>query len=227
MTPSRKTSRPLVKICGLNTLTVVDAAVDAGADMIGFMFYPRSRRAVTPDLAQALGEEVRGVTRVAIVVDATDAEIDAITATGVIDMIQVHGKEDPARVSELKTRTGLPVMKALRVATREDIQEAAAFVGVADHLLFDAKAPKDMKGALPGGNGLTFDWTLLDGLKIDMPWMLSGGLTADNVAEAIRLTGAPGVDTSSGVEDKPGVKSPERIRAFVAAAKQTHLETAK
>ncbi len=227
MTLSRKTSQPLVKICGLNTLTVVDAAVEAGADMIGFMFYPRSRRAVTPDLAQALGEEVTGVTRVAIVVDASDAEIDAITATGVIDMIQVHGKEDPARVAALKARTGLPVMKALRVATREDIREADAFVGVADHLLFDAKAPKDMKGALPGGNGLTFDWTLLEGLKIAMPWMLSGGLTADNVAEAIRLTGAPGVDTSSGVEDKPGVKSPERIRAFLAAAKHPHLETAK
>ena len=227
MTRFRKTSEPLVKICGLNTLTVVDAAVNAGADMIGFMFYPRSRRAVTPDLAQALGEEVGGVIRVAIVVDATDAEIDAITATGVIDMIQVHGKEGPARVAELKARTGLPVMKALRVATRDDIREADAFMDVADHLLFDAKAPKDMKGALPGGNGLTFDWSLLEGLKIDMPWMLSGGLTADNVAEAIRLTGAPGVDTSSGVEDKPGVKSPDRIRAFLAAAKHPHLETAE
>ncbi|WPZ36686.1 phosphoribosylanthranilate isomerase [Thalassobaculum sp. OXR-137] len=227
MTRPPKKTAPLVKICGLNTLTVVDAAVDAGADMIGFMFYPRSRRAVTPDLAQALGEDVTGVTRVAIVVDATDAEIDAITATGVIDMLQVHGREDPARVAELKARTGLPVMKALRIATREDMLEADAFVDVADHLLFDAKAPKDMKGALPGGNGLTFDWSLLDGLRFDIPWMLSGGLTADNVAEAIRLTGAPGVDTSSGVEDKPGVKSPERIRAFLAAAKQSHLETAQ
>ena len=227
MISPRKTTAPLVKICGLNTLSVVDAAVESGADMIGFMFYPRSRRAVTPDLAQALGEEVHGVTRVAIVVDATDAEIDAITATGVIDMLQVHGREGPARVAEIKARTGLPVMKALRVATAEDVRKADAFKGVADYLLFDAKAPKDMKGALPGGNGLTFDWTLLDDVTIDMPWMLSGGLTADNVAEAIRLTGAPGVDTSSGVEDKPGVKSPERIRAFLAAAKQSHLETAK
>jgi phosphoribosylanthranilate isomerase len=226
VTASHKTTEPLVKICGLNTLTVVDAAVGAGADMIGFVFYERSRRAVTPDLAQALGREAPGVIRVALVVDATDAEIDTITATGVIDMLQVHGDEGPDRVSELKKRTGLPVMKALRVATREDVRRAEDYVGVADHLLFDAKTPKGMKGALPGGNGLTFDWTLLDGLKIDMPWMLSGGLNAENVAEAIRLTGAPGVDTSSGVEDRPGVKNPDRIRAFLAAAKQTHLEIA-
>lgn len=227
MTVSNSKTGPLVKICGLNTLTVVDAAVAAGADMIGFMFYERSRRAVTPDLAQALGEEVTGVTRVAIVVDATDAEIDAITATGVIDMLQLHGHEGPERVAELKKRTGLAVMKALRVATREDVTQVDGFVGVADHILFDAKTPKEMKHSLPGGNGLTFDWTLLDGLKIDTPWMLSGGLTADNVAEAIRLTGAPGVDTSSGVEDKPGVKNPARIRAFVEAAKHPHLETAQ
>ncbi|MFX4223809.1 MAG: phosphoribosylanthranilate isomerase [Thalassobaculum sp.] len=226
MTRSRNTTQPLVKICGLNTLTVVDAAVGAGADMIGFVFYERSRRAVTPDLAQALGREAPGVIRVALVVDATDAEIDTITATGVIDMLQVHGDEGPDRVSELKKRTGLPVMKALRVATREDVSRAEDYVGVADHLLFDAKAPKGMKGALPGGNGLTFDWTLLDGLDLGMPWMLSGGLNAENVAEAIRLTGAPGVDTSSGVEDRPGVENPDRIRAFLAAAKQTHLETA-
>lgn len=226
MTRSRNTTQPLVKICGLNTLTVVDAAVGAGADMIGFVFYERSRRAVTPDLAQALGREAPGVIRVALVVDATDAEIDTITATGVIDMLQVHGDEGPDRVSELKKRTGLPVMKALRVASREDVRRAQGYVGVADHLLFDAKTPKGMKGALPGGNGLTFDWTLLDGLDLGMPWMLSGGLNAENVAEAIRLTGAPGVDTSSGVEDRPGVKNPDRIRAFLAAAKQTHLETA-
>ncbi|MEQ8585504.1 MAG: phosphoribosylanthranilate isomerase [Thalassobaculaceae bacterium] len=224
MTRSAPETGPLVKICGLNTLTVVDAAVEAGADMIGFVFYPRSRRAVTPELAQALGEKVTGTIRVALVVDADNAEIDAILASGVIDMLQVHGNEDPARVTDLKARTGLPVMKALRVATRDDVKQAQAFVGVADHLLFDAKAPKDMKEALPGGNGLTFDWTLLDGLDLDMPWMLSGGLSVDNVAEAIRLTGAPGVDASSGVEDRPGVKNPDRIRAFVAAAKQTHLE---
>ncbi|MDF1794415.1 MAG: phosphoribosylanthranilate isomerase [Thalassobaculaceae bacterium] len=227
MTAPHPGNAPLVKICGLNTLTVVDAAVRAGADMIGFMFYPRSRRAVSPDLAEALGAGVTGVTRVAIVVDATDAEIDAITATGVIDMLQVHGHEGPARVAELKKRTGLPVMKALRVSTRDDVDEAAAFGTVADWILFDAKAPKDMKGALPGGNGLSFDWTLLEGLDIATPWMLSGGLTAENVADAIRLTGACAVDTSSGVEDKPGEKNPERIRAFVAAAKTAHLETAK
>jgi len=216
---------PIVKICGLNTLTVVDAAVAAGADMIGFMFYPRSRRAVSPELARALGEEVEGTTRVAIVVDATDEEIDAITATGVIDMLQVHGGECPARVAELKARTGLPVMKALRVSERADVREALAFDGVADWILFDAKAPKDMKGALPGGNGLSFDWTLLEGLEVATPWMLSGGLTADNVADAIRLTGARAVDTSSGVEDKPGQKNPERIRAFLRAAKSAQLET--
>lgn len=217
----------IVKICGLNTLTVVDAAIEAGAEMIGFMFYPRSRRAVTPELATALGAQADMVTRVAILVDATDAEVDAVTATGVIDMLQLHGAESPARVAALKARTGLPVMRALRIADPEDVRAVHEFDGVADHILFDAKPPKDMKGALPGGNGLTFDWTLLSGLKIGTPWMLSGGLNQDNVAEAIRLTGAPGVDTSSGVEDKPGVKDPEKIRAFVNAAKQMDLETAK
>ncbi|MCR9071409.1 MAG: phosphoribosylanthranilate isomerase [Alphaproteobacteria bacterium] len=224
MTRFRKTKEPLVKICGLNTLTVVEAAVDAGADMIGFVFYERSRRTVTPDLAEALGKDVTGVTRVALVVDATDAEIDEITGTGVIDMLQVHGKEGPDRVLELKKRTGLPVMKALKVATPADVKQAYAYVGIADHLLFDAKTPKGMKGALPGGNGISFDWNLLDGLNIDMPWMLSGGLNAENVADAIRTTGAPGVDASSGVEDKPGVKNPDRIRAFLHAAKHALLE---
>jgi phosphoribosylanthranilate isomerase len=225
---SAKSPRPpLVKICGLNTPTVVDATVAAGADMIGFMFYPRSRRAVTPELAQALGAGITGVTRVAVMVDPTDPEVEEVVATGVIDMLQVHGSESPERVATLKRRTGLPVMKALRVATAEDVRTAAEFDGVADHLLFDAKAPKGMKDALPGGNGLSFDWHLLDGLSLGVPWMLSGGLNAENVGAAVRLTGAPGVDASSGVEDRPGVKNPAKIRAFVAAAKTPQMETAE
>lgn len=218
---------PLVKICGLNTLTVVDAAVEAGADMIGFVFYERSRRHVTPVLARALGIEAPSVTRVALLVDASNAEVDTVTDTGVIDMLQLHGKETPARVAELKQRTGLPVMKAVRVAVSADVAAAKRFDGVADRILFDAKAPKGMKGALPGGNGLSFDWHLLDGLEIGTPWMLSGGLNPDNVATAIRLTGAPGVDASSGVEDEPGVKNPAKIRAFLKAAKSAHLEPVK
>lgn len=218
-------SPPLVKICGLNTAQVVAAAIDAGADMIGFVFYPRSRRAVTPELAEALGRNVSGATRVALLVDANDDEVDAVVSTGVIDMLQLHGAETPKRVTELKDRTGLQIMKALRVADAADVRVARQFDGVADRILFDAKAPKGMTGALPGGNGLKFDWTLLDGLTLSGPWMLSGGLDAANVAAAIRLTGATAVDVSSGVEDQPGVKNIEKIRAFLAAAKQMDLET--
>jgi len=215
----------LVKLCGLNTPEVLAAAVAAGADMIGLVFYPPSPRAVTPDQARDLasgmqaGSENGGPLRVALTVDADDARIDEIVATGVIDMLQLHGGETPDRVAEIKARTGLPVMKVLRVADRADVAAAAQYDGVADRILFDAKPPKDLAGALPGGNGLSFDWRLLEGLELGVPWMLSGGLDAGNVAEAIRRTGAPGVDASSGIEDSPGVKSPDKIRAFMAAVR--------
>ncbi len=210
----------LVKICGVNDAAAARAAGEAGAGMIGFVFYPPSPRAVTPARAAELARDLpEGVLRVALLVDADDALVDAVAATGVVDVLQLHGHETPARVAAIRARTGLPVMKALAVAERADVEAAAAYDGVAYRILFDAKPPKGMAGALPGGNGLSFDWRLLDGLALATPWMLSGGLDAGNVASAIRLTGARAVDASSGVEDRPGVKSPDKIRAFVAAAK--------
>jgi len=210
----------LVKICGLNDPAAVRAVAEAGADMVGFMFYPKSPRAVTPERAVELARDLPdGIVRVAVLVDPDDALVDAVTGTGVIDMLQLHGRETPGRVAEIKARTGLPVMKVLAVADQADVAAAAVYDGVADRIMFDARPPKDMAGALPGGNALSFDWRLLEGLRLATPWTLAGGLTADNVAEAVRLTGAGSVDTSSGVEDRPGVKNSGKIRAFVAAAK--------
>lgn len=212
----------LVKICGVNSPEAVEAALAAGSDMIGFMFYPPSPRAVSPETAAALGTAAAGrAVRVAVLVDPEDPAVDAAVGSGVVDMLQLHGGETPERVAALKARTGLPVMKVIRVETREDVTAARAYDGVADRIMFDAKAPKGMKGALPGGNALAFDWRLLDGLTLGTPWILAGGLDAGNVATAIRLTRAPAVDTSSGVEDRPGAKNPEKIREFVSAAKAT------
>lgn len=209
-----------VKICGINDPVAARTAAEAGVDMIGFVFYPPSPRAVTPKRAVELARELpAGVIRVALLVDADDALVDAVVATGVVDLLQLHGRETPQRVSAIKARTGLPVMKVLAVAVPADIEAARAFDGIADRILFDAKPPKDLKGALPGGNGLSFDWHLLDGLVLGTPWTLSGGLDAGNVATAIRLTGTASVDASSGIEDRPGVKNPDKIRAFVAAAR--------
>jgi phosphoribosylanthranilate isomerase len=211
----------LVKICGLNDPWSVAAAVEAKADMIGLVFYPPSPRAVTLERAIELaGAVTDGPVRVALVVDPDDRLVSEITATGVIDMIQVHGHETARRVSEIQARSGLPVMKALRIGTAPDVAGAAHYDGVADRILFDAKAPQDLVGRLPGGNGLRFDWRLMEGLALKTPWMLSGGLDAENVAEAIRLTAATAVDTSSGVEDSPGVKNPAKIRAFIAAVRE-------
>lgn len=210
----------LVKICGINDPVAARAAAEAGADMVGFVFFPRSPRAVTPERAVELARELpAGITRVALLVDADDALIDAVAATGVIDLLQLHGRESPERVAAVRARTGLPVMKVLSVADRADVEAAKAYDGVADRIMFDARPPKDMAGALPGGNALSFDWHLLEGLDLATPWTLAGGLNAGNVAEAIRLTGVRSVDTSSGVEDRPGAKNPDKIRAFVAAAK--------
>jgi phosphoribosylanthranilate isomerase len=206
------------KICGLSDADSVHAAVAGGAAFVGFVFYPRSPRAITPDKAAELAALVpASVGRVGLFVDAGDDEIDAAVASDALDMLQLHGAESPARVSDLRARTGLRVMKAVSVAAARDVERAPAYYTAANWLMFDAKPPKDMSGALPGGNALAFDWLLLKGWDFPLPWMLAGGLDAGNVAEAVRLSGARFVDTSSGVEDSPGVKSPDRIREFLEA----------
>ena len=205
------------KICGLTRPADVAAAVAGGAAYLGFVFFPKSPRNVTPDTARALALEVPpGLVKVALVVDPDDAQLDALVAQVPLDMVQLHGRETPARVAELRARYGLPVMKAVGLAGPDDLPQIAAYEGVADQILVDAKPPA--QGDLPGGNGLAFDWRLIAGRAWRGPWMLAGGLTADNVAEAVRLTGARQVDVSSGVEDAPGVKSPARIAAFLKAA---------
>lgn len=210
----------LVKICGLSTPESVAAAIEAGADFLGFVFYPRSPRNVTPEQAAELTKPVLPAVRtVALTVDADDALLETIIAAMRPGLLQLHGHETPERVAEIRSRFGTPVMKVLSVASAEDVAKASAYEPVADMLMFDAKPPKEMKDALPGGNALRFDWRLLAGARFGKPWLLAGGLTPDNVAEAIRTSGAPGVDVSSGVEDAPGQKSIPLIRAFLKAAK--------
>ena len=208
-----------VKICGLRTVADVMAAADAGASYVGFVFFPKSPRNVTIDEAAALAIEVpMGVAKVALVVNADDAFLDARTAKVPLDMLQLHGSETPARVAEVKARYSLPVMKAIGISTAADLEKIDTYAAVADQLLIDAKPPKDAN--LPGGNGNAFDWQLLAGRKYwTKPWMLAGGLTMDNVASAIATTGATQVDLSSGVESAPGVKDPALIHAFIAAAR--------
>lgn len=207
-----------VKICGLCKPEDVTAAAMAGAVYGGFVFFPKSPRYVSVDVARSLAIEAPvGLAKVALVVDADDALIDAITGAVPLDMLQLHGQETPDRVAALRVRTGLPVMKAIGVADADDLAAIDVYAEVADQLLIDAKPPK--ASPLPGGNGLSFDWRLLQGRKYwTKPWMLAGGLTPENVAEAIRLTGARQVDVSSGVEASPGVKDAARIADFVAAA---------
>ncbi|UWQ17627.1 phosphoribosylanthranilate isomerase [Jannaschia sp. M317] len=213
---TRRTGGVRVKICGLRTLGDVRAVADAGAAYMGLVFYPKSPRNVTVPQARdlALAAPV-GLAKVALVVNPDDAALDAITSQVPLDMIQLHGAEPPARVAEVRARTGLPVMKALGVKDANDIARVADYESVADQILLDAKAPKG--AVLPGGNGVAFDHALIAGRTWARPWMLAGGLTPDNVAEAIRLTGARQVDLSSGVESAPGVKDPDLIRAFCAA----------
>jgi phosphoribosylanthranilate isomerase len=208
-----------VKICGLRTVADVMAVADAGASYVGFVFFPKSPRNVTIDEAAALAIEVpMGVAKVALVVNADDAFLDALTAKVPLDMLQLHGSETPARVAEVKARYSLPVMKAIGISTAADLEKIDTYAAVADQLLIDAKPPKDAN--LPGGNGNAFDWQLLAGRKYwTKPWMLAGGLTMDNVASAIATTGATQVDLSSGVESAPGVKDPALIHAFIAAAR--------
>ncbi|WP_298909660.1 phosphoribosylanthranilate isomerase [uncultured Aliiroseovarius sp.] len=206
-----------VKICGLKDPEQLAAAVEAGARYIGFNFFPKSPRSVTVEQAAALMLDVpMGVAKVALVVNMDDAGIEEIVNGTTTDMIQLHGSESPERVAEVKARFGLPVIKAIGIAGPDDVAQIERYAGVADQLLIDAKAPKGAD--LPGGNGVPFDWRLVQRKYWPCPWMLAGGLTADNVAEAIRLTGAKQVDVSSGVESAPGVKDAALMRAFVSNA---------
>ena len=207
-----------IKICGLSTPDTLSAALDGGASHVGFIFFARSPRNLMPAEAGRLRQAAKGRARaVAVTVDADDALLDAIVAEMAPDMLQLHGKETPERVAEVKARHGLPVMKAFSVATKADLEKIAPFRGIADKFLFDAKPPKGAE--LPGGNGVPFDWTVLAGLDPSIDYMLSGGLTPQNVAEAIRLVAPPGIDVSSGVESAPGVKDVGMIEAFFAAVR--------
>ena len=206
-----------VKICGLKSAADVAAVARAGAAYAGLNFFPKSPRYVSPAEARALVLSAPdGLCKVALVVDADDAVLDAIVAEVPLDMLQLHGHETPARVAEVKARYGLPVMKVIGVAGEADLGALLDYQLVADQILVDAKPPKD--AVLPGGNGLTFDWRLLVGRKWLKPWMLAGGLTPENVGQAIQRTGAQQVDVASGVESAPGVKDAAKIAAFVDAA---------
>jgi phosphoribosylanthranilate isomerase len=208
----------LIKICGLNMPEAVDAALDAGADAVGFVFFPPSPRHLGFEAARALGGRVRDrALKVALAVDAADDWLAAVIEALRPDMLQLHGKETRDRVVMVRTRFGLPVIKALPIAERADLTPIRLYASVADRLLFDARAPRE--ATRPGGLGKSFDWRLLEGIDPGVPFMLSGGLDAGNVAEALRITNAPAVDVSSGVERAPGEKDPEKIRAFVRAAR--------
>ena len=210
-----------VKICGLSTSEAVAAAHAGGASHIGFIFYPPSPRAVSPERAGEIAKSApRSVARVAVFVDPSDAEIEAVVGALSPAILQLHGSESPERVLEVKQRFGLPVMKAIRVSSAEDIRSAEPYDGIADALLFDAKPPKNVEGMLPGGNGLAFDWALLSAYQGTTPWFLSGGLDLDNVGQAMEITGAEAIDVSSGVEDRPGVKNIEKISAFLRATRR-------
>ena len=205
-----------VKICGLTSADAVTQAADAGASYLGFCFYPPSPRAIEPaKAAEVIGAAPAGVMRVALMVDPDDVLLDQITQLP-IDMIQLHGSETPERVADVRERTELPVMKAVGIRTAEDLPAITEYGRIADQLLIDAKPPKDAE--LPGGNGVAFDWTLIANRRWPVPWMLAGGLTPDNVAQGIRLTGAQQVDVASGVESAPGVKDHGMVRSFINSA---------
>ena len=208
------------KICGVSDRACMDAAADGGAAYVGFVFFPPSPRNVTPNQVAALVPNLPDeVEAVALVVDPDDSLLDAIVGIPGISMLQLHGVETPSRVLEIKDRTGRPTMKAVKVSEALDLDAATAYFDVADMLLFDAKPPSDLTDALPGGNAISFDWNILTGRDWPMPWMLSGGLTAGNVIEAIQISGASAVDVSSGVETTSGLKDPDLIRSFLSIVK--------
>lgn len=205
-----------IKICGLTTDETLAAALDGGASHVGFIFFPKSPRNILPADAGKLRAAAKGrANAVAVTVDAGDAFLDEIVSAMQPDMLQLHGHETPERAAEVKTRYGLPIMKAFSVSAVGDLEQVKPFAGIADRFLFDAKPPKGSD--LPGGNGVSFDWTVMAGLEPGTDYMLSGGLNAGNIGEALRLTGAPGIDISSGVESAPGVKDVDRIGAFFRA----------
>jgi phosphoribosylanthranilate isomerase len=209
----------IVKICGLATPETLDVALEAGADMVGFVFFLPSPRHIAFDTARQLGARVKGrAQKVALSVDADDAFLDDVVAALEPDLLQLHGNEPPERLCALKVRYGLPLIKAIPVEGRGDLAAIARYADTADRLLFDARAPRE--ATRPGGLGKPFDWHLLENLDPGVPFMLSGGLDPGNVAEALRVTRAPGVDVSSGVERAPGEKDPEKILAFIRAARQ-------
>lgn len=206
-----------VKVCGLTDAASVRAAVEAGARWLGFVFYPPSPRSLTPEAAGELAALAPpACARVGVVVDPSDEQLALILAQVPLDLLQLHGSESPERVAEIRARTGRPVIKAIKIAAAADLDAIPRYAPVADLLMFDAKASGP--GRLPGGNALAFDWRLLQGLELDRPWLLSGGLHADNLTEAVDLCGARAVDVSSGVEARPGLKDPARIRRFLALA---------
>lgn len=208
-----------VKICGLSTEETVAAAIEAGAGLVGFVFYPPSPRAVTPDQVARLVKPVPStVSKVGLFVDPDDTLLDRVLTLTGLDLIQLHGLEPPERVAQIRERFRRPVMKVIRVGSAADVTVAERYLGVADRLLFDAQPPK-RPGAVPGGNGEPFDWSLLAGRSWPLPWMLSGGLTIANLATAVRITGAPAIDVSSGVETSPGIKDVALIRDFIATVK--------
>jgi phosphoribosylanthranilate isomerase len=210
----------LVKICGLSTRETLDAALVAGADMVGFVFFAPSPRHLSLETARELGRQAKGrAAKVALAVDADDATLENIVEALQPDLLQLHGKETTARVRDIKAKFGLPVMKAIAVETPADLAGLPGYASVADRILFDARAPKD--ATRPGGLGAVFDWDVLAKLELELPYMVSGGLTADNVAQAVRVTRAGGVDVSSGVERAPGIKDPEMILGFIRAARAT------
>ncbi|PSJ58086.1 phosphoribosylanthranilate isomerase [Kumtagia ephedrae] len=205
-----------IKICGLKTLETLAVALDGGASHVGFIFFAKSPRYVEPDLAGRLREAARGRAKaVAVVVNADDAFLDRIVSETKPDMLQLHGRETPERVAEVKARYGLPAMKAFSVSESADLDRIAPYRGIADRFLFDAKPPKGSE--LPGGNGVSFDWRLLRELDPKLDYLLSGGLNAENVGEALALAGPPGIDISSGVESAPGVKDVGLIDGFFRA----------
>ena len=209
------------KICGLKTPEAVAAAVEGGAALVGFVFYGRSPRCVDPAMVKRLEAQVpRSVKKVGLLVDESDQRIAEILAGCDLDLLQLHGAETPERVAEIRARFGKPVIKVISVSEAADIARAALYEPVADYLMFDAKPPKSMVNALPGGNALSFDWSLLAGRQFMRPWLLAGGLNSDNLIAAVRASGAPMVDVSSGVEDRPGEKNVSKIKAFLDASQR-------
>lgn len=208
----------LAKICGINDAAALQTAVDHGADMLGFVFYPPSPRNLTADAAEELLRDLpSGIDRVGVFVDPETDFLDAILAKARLDLLQLHGDETPDRCRALSIYFGLPIIKAFKVSEKADLDRARDYEDIVDWLMFDAKPPKGAK--LPGGNAASFDWTIMQNARFQRPWMLSGGLTPENLAQAVKRSGAPAVDVSSGVESAPGKKDPAKIRAFLDAAR--------